>query len=203
LVLGAVALLAGAAVMFGMSENRLRVLSTDIRSHIAVPSVKRLSLNGREVVSASTRGRSETGAPDYPGRDGTLTFDLAWYDILEKRAYALTFSVPSSDVSTFGEDGDHGSIAILTGPGADVTVTTPNPDALRLVGLKQLDRITPEMEADITLQQLCATPLDPDDAVAAQLADTVEDWSLEQAMQNRERWLAENPAPTARCADGG
>ncbi|TDT74157.1 hypothetical protein BDE40_2945 [Litoreibacter halocynthiae] len=196
-----VAFLAGAAMIFGFGQSRPKSLSLSVHSHVAAPAVKRLVQNGRMVVELSTKGRNEGGPTTYGDRsDDLLQFELSWYDIVAKQTYSAQFELPAKKLSTFGDDKDHASIDIVSGPGADVKVTTPNPEALRLVGLRQTDKITPEMDAPVVLLELCAKPVAASQPLAQELAAGVEDWSRDRALEQRKRYLASNPAPRSRCA---
>jgi len=196
-----VAVLAGAAMMFGFGQTRPKVLDLSVHSHVAAPAVKRLIQNGRVVLELSTKGRNEGGPITYGDRsDDLLKFEFSWYDMVAQQAYSAQFELPAKTLSTFGDDKDHASVDITSGPGADVTVTTPNPEALRLIGLRQTDKITPEMDASVVLLELCAKPMPASEPLAKELAAGVEDWSRDRALDQRKRYLASNPAPQSRCA---
>lgn len=191
-------LLGGYLIFFGV--KRPEVLDLSIAAHVTAPSVKRLELNGRIVMERRTKPLSEGGPATYASRrDDTLRFSLKWYDIIEQRAYTTSFELPANALSTFGEVGKVARMRIQTGPGADVTVFTPHPEALRLIGLRQMDKITPDMDEDIELQALCGQELSADDPAAMHLKQAIETWSLEPAMAARDRFLAANPVPVSRC----
>lgn len=196
----AAALIILCLLVWWMKPARPNILGLSIYSHPSVPTVKQLKLGERSVVSRSTRGRNETGGATYSSRRGdALDFELAWYDILNKQAYALSFSIPAAELSTFGDANDHASIRIEVGPGADVIVTTPNPEELRQIGLtKTIDLAAPHKPA-LTLRELCAQNLTPDNAVTIDLAAAVEDWSLNAAMKKRDQYLQKQNEPKPRC----
>lgn len=193
--------LIGAAMAF--FPNRPTTLSRSINSQLQSPSVMRLSVNGVRVVSYSIRGQNDTGGTPYKDRwNDELDFELYWYDILAERAYAASFTLEASTLPTFGGEGEHASIHVLIGPGADVTVTTSNPEAMRLIGLNRTEELTADM-LPVVLRELCARPVPPTDPIAADLASTIDEIAFETAMGKRERHLARERPVAPRCPNEG
>ncbi|MBP8927736.1 MAG: hypothetical protein KBG45_02825 [Ottowia sp.] len=89
--------------------------------------------------------------------EATISVQLMWHDITAGLYHHLDFDLDARELSTFGEATHHASVLIVVSPGADVTVTTPHPEALRLVGLNRKDEITPEMNLDVVIAERCAT----------------------------------------------
>ena len=160
IVLAALAAL-GALSTVGMmskAETRPSRVSIAVEPHGSVLAVMSATVNSLPLFEWSLRGRTETRGPDYPGPDAaTLAVELMWYDIPADRYYQHAFQLDARDLSTFGDRTDHAEVRIVIGPGADITVTTPHPEALRLVGLNRMDEITPEMDVDVVIAELCAT----------------------------------------------
>lgn len=59
-----------------------------------------------------------------------------WYDITADRCSHHDFDLDTRQLSIFGNDADRAQVQIILRPGADITVTTPRPETLRLVGSK-------------------------------------------------------------------
>ena len=202
--LAVVGLVAAGGVM-SMTPKRPNSLSIDIGSHASVLAVMRAIVNGAPIMKSSLRGRSQTGGLAYQSRFGAnLSVQLMWYDITEERYYRHEFDLDVRDFSTFGEVAEHAYVKIIVGPGADITVKTPHPEGLRLVGLNRMDDITPEMDVDVVLAELCASvsPDDPSDdkRLRAAMGDDV---SVGAATRNRDNWLSTNTAPQSRCGAEG
>lgn len=183
------------------AETRPSRISIAVEPHGSVLAVMSATVNSLPLFEWSLRGRTETRGPDYPGPgDATLAVELMWYDIPADRYYQLAFDLDARDMSTFGDDSDHAEVRIVIGPGADVTVTTPHPEALRLVGLNRMDEITPEMDVDVVVAELCAQVSADDPSADKRLNLSVAEPSeVERATFNRDNWLGGEAAPAPRC----
>ncbi|MEP3344958.1 MAG: hypothetical protein ABJN34_03810 [Litoreibacter sp.] len=203
-VVAAVVLAIGGATMFGFMKKRPDRLSLDVRPHPSQIAALHVIGNDLMLVDSSLRGRSQTGGFNYQSRFGAaMSFDVMWFDVAAKQFYASSFEVDAYNLSTFGEEGIHASLKIVAGPGADVTVTTPHPEALRLMGLNKMDDITPEMDVPVTLLELCAEPRDSDPSRDGILMRVMGDASsMEAAKSQNDNWLAQNAAPQSRCSQG-
>ena len=203
IVLAALAAL-GALSTVGMmskAETRPSRVSIAVEPHGSVLAVMSATVNSLPLFEWSLRGRTESRGPDYPGPDdATLAAELMWYDIAADRYYQLAFDIDARDLSTFGDRTDHAEVRIVIGPGADVTVTTPHPEALRLVGLNRMDEITPEMDVDVVIAELCATLSAEDPSADKDLRMAMGDEiAVGEAVFNRDNWLSGNAAPAPRC----
>lgn len=204
IVLAALAAL-GALSTVGMmskAETRPSRVSIAVEPHGSVLAVMSATVNSLPLFEWSLRGRTETRGPDYPGPDAAaLAVELMWYDIPADRYYQHAFQLDARDLSTFGDRTDHAEVRIVIGPGADITVTTPHPEALRLVGLNRMDEITPEMDVDVVIAELCAVLSAGDPSADKRLNLTLaEAAELERARFARDNWLGGEDAPTPRCA---
>ena len=204
IVLAALAAL-GALSTVGMmskAETRPSRVSIAVEPHGSVLAVMSATVNSLPLFESSLRGRTETRGPDYPGPDAaTLAVELMWYDIPADRYYQHAFQLDARDLSTFGDRTDHAEVRIVIGPGADITVTTPHPEALRLVGLNRMDEITPEMDVDVVIAELCAALSAGDPSADKRLNLTLaEAAELESARFTRDNWLGGEDAPTPLCA---
>ena len=203
IVLAALAAL-GALSTVGMmskAETRPSRVSIAVEPHGSVLAVMSATVNSLPLFEWSLRGRTESRGPDYPGPDAaTLAVELMWYDIPADRYYQHAFQLDARDLSTFGDRTDHAEVRIVIGPGADVTVTTPHPEALRLVGLNRMDEITPEMDVDVVIAELCATLSAEDPSADKDLRMAMGDEiAVGEAVFNRDNWLSGNAAPAPRC----
>ena len=203
IVLAALAAL-GALSTVGMmskAETRPSRVSIAVEPHGSVLAVMSATVNSLPLFEWSLRGRTETRGPDYPGPDAaTLAVELMWYDIPADRYYQHAFQLDARDLSTFGDRTDHAEVRIVIGPGADITVTTPHPEALRLVGLNRMDEITPEMDVDVVIAELCATLSAEDPSADKDLRMAMGDEiAVGEAVFNRDNWLSGNAAPAPRC----
>lgn len=203
IVLAALAAL-GALSTVGMmskAETRPSRVSIAVEPHGSVLAVMSATVNSLPLFVSSLQGRTESRGPDYPGPDAaTLAVELMWYDIPADRYYQHAFQLDARDLSTFGDRTDHAEVRIVIGPGADITVTTPHPEALRLVGLNRMDEITPEMDVDVVIAELCATLSAEDPSADKDLRMAMGDEiAVGEAVFNRDNWLSGNAAPAPRC----
>lgn len=190
--------------MLGFLNKRPASLSIQIASNPANPAIIRAVVNGGVIGESLIRGRRQTGGLGYQSAFGAkISVELAWFDLIDEQAYSKHFDLDANDLSTFGEEASHASLRIETGPGADITVTTPHPEGLRLVGLNQMDKITAEMDIPIELLLLCGDEISNSTQTVQDLrlaeADT---GGIASAMENRANWLNQNTAPISRCRDG-
>lgn len=208
---GVICFAAAGFTLLGMSmaDERPTTLSLTYGSHVAVPAVNRMILNGREIVSRSLKGRNESGPIEYlDGQGDALNFEVAWYDILNRQAYAAKFTVPASELTTLESLPYMATIDIINGPGADITVTTMNKEIAKLIG-KDADRRLPSLDEapDIVLREICAEALPPADSVAMELAnaavDPNEQEQLGYNLRSRDSYLSQHQMPVSRCAEKG
>jgi hypothetical protein len=193
--------LIAAGGVFAKAETGPSRVSIAVEPHGSVLAVMSASVNGLPLFDWSLRGRTESRSPGYPGSDkATLAVEIMWYDIPSDRYYQHAFQLDARDLSTFGDRTDHAEVRIVIGPGADVTVTTPHPEALRLVGLNRMDEITPEMDVDVVIAELCATLSAEDPSADKDLRLAMGDEiAVGEAVFNRDNWLSGNAAPAPRC----
>ena len=194
----------GIAVMSLAANSRPTSFSIDIEPSPDRLSVLRAIVNGMAVVDSSMRGRLKTGPLNYQSTFGAnLAVHVMWYDILDKQFYEKAFDLDVRTFSTFGEEAIHAAVTIVVGPGADVTVTTPHPEVLRLVGLNRMDDITPEIDVPVVLAELCADRLNKDPSEGGILmSSSTNKASLANEMEQRDNWLRQNQAQPARCVGG-
>ena len=128
--------------------------------------------------------------------EATISVQLMWHDITAGLYHHLDFDLDARELSTFGEATDYASLLIVAGPVADVTVTTPHTEALRLIGHNPRDEITPEMDVDVVIAEFCANPPTKGPSEDGKLrAAEGETSTLEWETLNRDNWLAANAAP--------
>ena len=128
--------------------------------------------------------------------EATISVKLMLHDITVGLYHHVDFGLDARELSTFGEATDYASLLIVAGPVADVTVTTPHTEALRLIGHNRRDEITPEMDVDVVIAEFCANPPTKDPSEDGKLrAAEGETSTLEWETLNRDNWLAANAAP--------
>ncbi|OCX60460.1 hypothetical protein BFP70_17780 [Thioclava sp. SK-1] len=176
-------------------------LGSSIGNNYMTPSVIRATLNGMYLLDRTTGGQSATGGFPYADAfSDKMNFELTWYDILAKKAYGISFTIRAKELSTFGDVRDHARVSVELGPGADVTVQTPDPEEMRLIGLKLSKELAAlPQQPPVVLRELCATEVPLDDPVVKILAGTVEDWSFNRAMENRKALIEQRGIVTSRC----
>lgn len=197
----AIGVFAAGTVMSSTTERPSRV-TIAVEPHGSVLAVMSAVVDGLPLFEWSLQGRTETRSPAYDGRrDTSLSVKLMWYDTSSKLYYGKDFDLDARDLSTFGDEAEHAEVRITVGPGADITVTTPHPEALRLVGLNRMDEITAEMDQDVVLAELCALASETDPSADKRLImpDAGES-TLASAISNHDNWLKNNTAPVPRCA---
>ncbi len=199
-----VALIASMVVTMLNAQNKFRVLEVNFGSHPAISAVMQLSLNGRTVIDHSQKGRSESGPVNYMDGEGdALDFEVSWYDIFEDSGYTSHFRVQGSDLTIFGMS-EIGSVDIVVGPGADVTVATLNVEVARLITQQRTDELAvlPPVP-DIVLAELCADQLDAGSPLIREFKLDVERYKdTEQRAANdrrRARYFTQNDPLIQRC----
>jgi hypothetical protein len=203
----AAALLAGYLLWL----DRPGTLSLGYASHASTPSVKQMQVNGQMMVRDSVTGRNETGGGGFAhGFTDRMDFRVLWYDFHQQRAWTAEFSVHGRELSTFGNAGDHASLRVQVGPGADVTVTTPNREQLRLIGLGRADELDgpdgrqlPEYLVPVVLRELCARPVpvdDPEIRFMIERAMLEKPTHIESAFADRAWSLETKGIPDQRCS---
>lgn len=188
-----------------MAAERPDRVSIDIEPQGSVLAVMRAIVNDLPVVMSSLHGRNEVRSPGYASPfEAKLSVQVMWYDVDTARYYQHDFDLDARELSTFGEAGQHAYVSITLGPGADITVTTPHPEGLRLVGLNRMDDITPEMDVPVTLAELCAAASDTDPSEDHTLRAAMQDSdAVARASLKRDNWLREAQAPAPRCMSEG
>lgn len=202
-VLAVIGLVTAAGVI-SMTPERPSRVSIGVASHGSVLAVMRAIVNGSPIVMSSLRGRTESRSPNYANRfDTSLSVQVMWYDLIAERYYHHDFKLDARDFSTFDPEGERAQIYITLGPGADITVTTPHPKVLLLVGSNRMDDITPDIAADVVPAALCASVSVDDPSEDKSLRVDMEDEvSVEAATFNRDNWLSQSTAPQPRCGTG-
>lgn len=189
-------------LMFGLFPKRPDRLSLDVTPHPSVVVVMHMRINDAQMLDSTLKGRNQTGGAPYRSRFGAnLATEVMWYDVVDEIFYHAAFDVDARQLSTFGTKGDHAVLNVEIGPGAAVLADTPSPEALRLVGLNQMDDITPEMDVPVILVDTCAVqvPADPSPDGIMMRALASED-AVARALAARETWLA-GRAPETTCDD--
>ena len=190
--------------MFGLFSKRPERLSLDVSAHPSAVAVMHMRINDSQMLDSTLRGRNQTGGAPYNGAfSSKLSIDMMWYDLIEEKFYRSQFDVDAKALSTFGGRGDHASLSVEVGPGAAVTISTPGPEALRLIGLNQMDDITPEMDVPVVFLEGCAPEVPADPSPNGILMRALSDQAgVNRAFEKRENWLAEHE-PKTTCAEEG
>ena len=205
ILLGVLAI-AAVVVIGGVSgiQGTPRSLTLNFGAHRAVSAIMQLSLNDRMVIDRSQKGRNEGSTIDYmDGQGDVLDFAVAWYDIADDQGYAARFRLHASDLSLIGETG-HAAVRIVVGPGADVTATTTNAEAARLIRERRGGELPSLAGApDIVLAEICADALGDESPVLQSLKSDADLYkgSQQRALndQGRTDYLARNGPVVARC----
>lgn len=202
------ALLAATAVVAigGMSgiQGKPGTLTLNFGAHQAVSAVMQLSMNDRVVIERSQKGRNEGGPINYiDGQGDALDFAVAWYDVSDDRGYAAKFRLRASDLSLIGKSG-HAAVRIIVGPGADVTATTTNAEAARLIRERRGTELpSVANEPDIVLAEICAEPLPDKSSILQGLKSDAAfyEGSQQRALndQGRAAYLAGHGPAVPRC----
>jgi hypothetical protein len=192
----------GSAMVPGPATRRPTTLSAEIRVHPADPSALHARINDLEFVDSSYDGRQVTGGLPYRSAGSTaMEMELWWFNLDRQQHYALTVTLDATALSTFSEDGEHASLAVEVGPGADVTVTTPNQEGLHLTGENRTGAITPGMDAPVVLGRFCGVPQQGDTSPAGKLMRVTNDQtSLAIARAAQKSYLDYHGPAMARCA---
>ncbi len=192
----------GAAMVWANTQNRPTALSAGIHTHEADPAALHVRINDLVFVDSTLEGRNVTDGIPYSAALGDdLEVKLWWFNLDSRTHYTASVTLDARSLSTFGEDGTHAALDITVGPGADVEVTTPHPEGLRLVGLNRMDEITPDMDVPVVLAKLCGTVQDGDTSPEGILMRAAGDeGSLAYAAERKENAIRHSGAPVSRCA---
>lgn len=203
IVAGAIIGLAGISLLKGPSHANSMSLDYNLARYVA--GALRIEANGR-VIDRISGGRNSSGGTYYKNRFSDLMeFRVLWYDAVETQAWAVDIAVRGRELSAFDPERTQITLAISVGPGADVLVTTSNPNLLRLIHEGRGDDATPEMLEDVVLRQVCATSLPLDDPRIAPIVAAAHDPndSLSQRVQRkldlRREFLANGGVIEPRC----
>lgn len=182
---------------FGASALNPRpdTLGLELRGHDSVPSLRRLEWNGTFPARYRTTDLTDLGGIFYKSDwDNTLEFKLHWVELQTNRAYQIAFDVDALDLSNFGEAKEHATLRIDIGAGGDVQVSTGNPEALRLTGLRQFDEISDDMILDrVVLLELCAAEIPNSNPVVADMVENGMDPTAIRGAEIRyQRWISSN-----------
>ena len=201
LALAALVLLLGAGMSAAFFGKRPTTISFGYASHPLTPAMKRVVVNGLVMADDVIGSRNTTGEIPYKGPfSRTLEVEATWYDILNETAWRVALDIDAAELSTYGTAGTHAEVNLLLGPGADVRVTTPHPDRLRLIGTGRQDEITPEQDVPVIIADYCATALPLTDAIVAKLIDEAQHVSMDRPMENRENAIRHGRTSGSRCA---
>ncbi|MFD1796747.1 hypothetical protein FQV27_12560 [Paracoccus aurantiacus] len=138
-------------------------MSLDYNLAPYVPGAMRVEANG-QVIDYISSGRNSGGGSYYKSRfSDEMEFRILWYDAAEETAWMSDIMVRGRELSAYDTEREVLGLDIVVGPGADLLVTTPNADALRLMRDDRTDEITTDMRAPVVLRQLCGTSLPLDD----------------------------------------
>lgn len=171
-------------------------IGQDISSAPQAPSIKTVSLNGRTVQEGRLSSINVTGPVE---GGGTLRYDVAWREVLGGAAYAASFEVPADRLSRFESGGPLARIEIELGPGADVTVRTPNPELLRQAARGTPGAALGDEREPIVLQRLCAGALPAGDPRLGRLSWELSARERERAEAQRARALSRGAPSRGRC----
>ncbi len=209
-ILGLIGVLVVGFIGYMLWLDRPRTLSLDYKSHAVTPSVKQMQVNGQMHVRDSVTGRNQTGGGGYAHRfTDRIDFVVLWYDFLEERAWTAEFSIHGRELTTFGNKRDHGNVLVIVGPGADVTVTTPNRESLRLAGTGRRDEryaedgsVLPQYRDPVVLREICARPVpvdDPEIQFMIERSKLERPTHVEHALADRIWYLDSKGRPNERC----
>ena len=204
-VIAFVCVLAMACMVVAAAAQNQRGIRPDgiaitVASRAAAPAVKDVLLNRQRVISGVADSMTLDGPATYASHTDRMTFDMTWLDLVENRVYRRKFDLSAQTLSSRGDDGRFVEVTITTGAQGDLTVTTPNPQALRLAGLDRADEITPQIAAPRIIVELCATPLSPDHPRGAALRQALDLDTLAGLMVRRNAWRDGNAIAPSRCA---
>lgn len=186
----------------GQNQRGIRPegIAITFASRAAAPAVKTVVLNRQIVLSGEAGSVTQEGPATYVSHTDRMTFNMTWFDLVQNRIYRRKFELKARTLSSRGDDGRFVEVTITTGAQGDLTITTPNPQALRLEGLDRAAEITPEIAAPLVVAELCATPVPPGDVRGAGLRKTLNLDTLAVAMVRRNDWRTINAIMPSRCA---
>jgi hypothetical protein len=171
-----------------------------IASTVSHPSAKNVKLNQQTFAKGQVLPLTHTGPAMYLSHTDRMAFELTWYDLLASKTYSRRFDLQAKQLSSIGDDGNHVEVTITTGAGGDLTITTPNPQALRLAGLDRQDEITDDIAKPVVMAQYCATPMVYMPRIHRAFKEDLKLEILEAAMFRRNVWLKNNEPDPSRCA---
>ena len=188
----------GGAIMAQNRQGPPAAVGLDVVSHPLAPGVKRAKVNGQVWIDFSLPGSAVTGDVVY-GADDLLRLELSWLDLLNGTVWHSNIDLRAAELPTFGGKGEHASIYVQLGPGADVTITSSSHAEMALIGSRNADALAAAPREEIIIAQACAKPLPADDPVASILRNGFSDLERERAKAARERALSRGVTMTPRC----
>ena len=183
------------------AQNRQRppsVLGLDVSSHPLAPGVKHAKVNGQVWVDVSLPGSAVTGNVAY-GSGDLLQLELTWLDLLDGKVWRSSVDLPATELPTFGGKGEHASIRVQLGPGADVAVTSGSPAEMALIDAGDADALATTPREEIVLATACASPVAAGDPISPGLKSGFDEAEREQAMAALERVQSRGETANTRC----
>ena len=183
------------------AQNRQRppsVLGLDVSSHPLAPGVKHAKVNGQVWVDVSLPGSAVTGNVAY-GSGDLLQLELTWLDLLDGKVWRSSVDLPATELPTFGGKGEHASIRVQLGPGADVAVTSGSPAEMALIDAGDADALATTPREEIVLATACASPVAAGDPIIPGLKSGFDEAEREQAMAALERVQSRGETANTRC----
>lgn len=169
------AILLALLLFFWLGPTHARSMSFDYNLAPYVPGAMRVEANG-QIIDHVSSGRNSGGGSYYKSRfSDQMEFRILWYDAAEGKAWMTDIHIRGRELSAFDPERQILSLDIVVGAGADVLVTTPNAEALRLIYEGRLDETTPAMRAPVVLRKICAEPVPLNDPRIAPLVSTAHD----------------------------
>lgn len=184
-----------------MAQNRQKppsIIGLDVSSHLLAPGVKQAKVNGQVWVDFSLPGSAVSGDVSY-GSEGLLQLELTWLDLLEGKAWRSRVDLRASELPTFGGKGEHASLYVQLGPGADVTITSSSHAEMALIGSRDAGDLASVPREEITIAKTCARPVPANDPVISVLKRGFDEAQREQAMAARERARSRGVTVTVHC----
>jgi hypothetical protein len=197
-----------AALLFlWFGSTHARSMSFDYNLAPYVPGAIRVEANG-QIIDRVSSGRNSGGGSYYKSRfSDEMEFQILWYDAAEETAWMSDITVRGRELSAYDPEREVLGLDIVVGPGADLLVTTPNREALRLIHEGRLDETTPEMRAPVVLRQLCGTSLPLNDSRIEPLVSAAHDpgdslsYHVAEIMIARDVFIKDGGVVQSRCSE--
>ena len=193
-------LLVGGAIFAQTRHGPPPTLGLDVSSHSLAPGVKHAKVNGQVWVDVSLPGSAVTGDVAY-GSGDLLQLELTWLDLLDGKVWRSSVDLPAAELPTFGGKGEHASIRVQLGPGADVAVISGSPAEMALIDAGDADALATTPREEIVLATACGSPVPAGDPIIPVLKSGFDEAEREQAMAARERAQSRGETTKSRCGE--